>query len=55
MRKGFEKRRCPLCSEDEDAIHILLKYSETRKLRGQFLSRKWLRLNEWIVYKKIIL
>jgi hypothetical protein len=20
MRKGFEKRRCPLCSEDEDAI-----------------------------------
>jgi hypothetical protein len=21
MRKGFEKGRCPLCSEDEDAIH----------------------------------
>jgi hypothetical protein len=31
MRKGFEKGRCPLCSEDEDAIHILLKCSETRK------------------------
>jgi hypothetical protein len=25
-----------------------------RKWREQFLSRKWLRLNEWIVYKKII-
>jgi hypothetical protein len=54
MRKGFEKGRCPLCSEDEDAIHILLKCSETRKWREQFLSRKWLRLNEWIVFKKII-
>jgi hypothetical protein len=31
MRKGFEKGRCPICSEDEDAIHILLKCSETRK------------------------
>jgi hypothetical protein len=49
MRKGFEKGRCPLCSEDEDAVHILLKFSETRKWREQFLSRKWLRLNEWIV------
>jgi hypothetical protein len=54
MRKGFEKGRCPLCSEDEDAIHILLKCSETRKWREQFLSRKWLRLNEWIVFMKII-
>jgi hypothetical protein len=54
MRKGSEKSRCPLCSEEEDSIHILLKCSETRKWREQFLSRKWLRLNEWIVLKKII-
>jgi hypothetical protein len=54
MRKKFEKGRYPLCSEDKDAIHILLKCSETRKWREQFLSRKWLRLNEWIAYKKII-
>jgi hypothetical protein len=46
MRKGFEKGRCPLCSEDEDAIHILLKCLEMRKWREQFLSRKWLILNE---------
>jgi hypothetical protein len=51
MRKGFEKGRC---SEDKDAVHILLKCSVTRKWREQFLSRKWNRLNEWIVYKKII-
>jgi hypothetical protein len=25
MRKGSEKGRCPLCSKDEDAIHMLLK------------------------------
>jgi hypothetical protein len=53
MRKGFEKGRCPLCSEEEDPIHIL-KCSETRKWREQFLSRKWLRLNELIDFKKII-
>jgi hypothetical protein len=54
MRKGFKKGRCPLCSEEEDPIHILLKCSETRKWREQFLSIKWLSLNEWIVFKKII-
>jgi hypothetical protein len=27
---------------------------ETRRWGEQFLSRKWLRLNEWIVFKKII-
>jgi hypothetical protein len=54
MRKGFEKRRCPLCSEEEDPIHVLLKCSETRKWREQFLRRKWFRLNEWIAYKKIV-
>jgi hypothetical protein len=55
MRKGFQKGRCSLSSEDEDAIHILLKCSGKRKWREQFLRRKWLRLNEWIVYKKIII
>jgi hypothetical protein len=54
MRKGFEKGRCPLCSEEEDPIHILLKCSKTRKWREHFLSRKWLSLNELIVLKKII-
>jgi hypothetical protein len=54
MRKGFEKGRCLLCSEEKDPIHILLKYSETRMWREQFLSRKWLRLKEWIVFKRII-
>jgi hypothetical protein len=54
MRKGFEKGRCPLCRKDEDAMHILLKCSETRKWREQFLSRKWLMFNKWIACKKII-
>jgi hypothetical protein len=54
MRKGSEKGRCPLCSEEEDPIHILLKCSETRKWKEQFLSRKWLRLNELRAFKKII-
>jgi hypothetical protein len=40
MRKGYEKGRCPPCSEDKDAVHILLKSSETRKWRQKCLSRK---------------
>jgi hypothetical protein len=54
MSKGFEKGRCPLYSEEEDPIHILLKCSKTMMWREQFLSRIWQRLNEWIVFKKII-
>jgi hypothetical protein len=27
-RRGFEKGRCPLCWEEEDAKHILLRYKE---------------------------
>jgi hypothetical protein len=49
------RKECVLyVAEDEDAIHILLKCSETRKWRGQFLRRKWLVVHEWIAYKKII-
>jgi hypothetical protein len=36
MRKGFVKGRCPLCSKNEDAIHTLLKCSETRSGGNNF-------------------
>jgi hypothetical protein len=42
MRKGFEKDRCPLYREEEDALHILLKCSETGKWREQLLSENGL-------------
>jgi hypothetical protein len=43
MSKGFQKGRCPLCSEEEDAMHIrILKCPDKRKMRGKPLSRKWL-------------
>jgi hypothetical protein len=35
-------------------VHILLKCSETRRLREHLLSRKWPTINEEIVCKKII-
>jgi hypothetical protein len=53
-RKGLENRRCPLCNEEEDAVHILLKCPETIMLRGHLLSRKLQKINEVIAYKKII-
>jgi hypothetical protein len=54
IRKGLEIGRCPLCNGEEDAIHILLKCPETRRLREHFLSRKWQIINEELAYKKII-
>lgn len=53
MRKEFEKGRCPVCSEDVDVVHTILKCSEMRKWREKHLSREWLFVNEEIAYKKI--
>jgi hypothetical protein len=53
-RNELENGRCPLCNEEDDAVHILLKCPETRRLREHVLSRKWLTINEEIAYKKII-
>jgi hypothetical protein len=36
------------------AVHIILKCSETRKLREHLLSRRWQILNEELAYRKII-
>jgi hypothetical protein len=54
MRRGLEIARCPLCNGEEDAIHIHLKYPETRRLREHLLSRKWQVNDEEVAYKKII-
>jgi hypothetical protein len=54
MRKGLEIRRCPLCNGEEDALHVLLKCPETRRLREHLLDRKWQIINEELAYKKII-
>jgi hypothetical protein len=54
MRKGLEIGRCPLCNGKEDAIHILLKCPEIRRLREHLLSRKWQIINDELTYKKII-
>jgi hypothetical protein len=55
IRKGLEIGRCPLFNGEEDAIHILLKCPETRRLREHPLSRKWQIINEELAYKIIIL
>jgi hypothetical protein len=41
VRKCLEIGMCPLCNGEEDAIHIPLKFPETRRLREHLLSRKW--------------
>jgi hypothetical protein len=40
IRKSLEIGRCPLCNGEEDAVHVLLKCPETRRLREHILSRK---------------
>jgi hypothetical protein len=54
IRKGLETARCPLCNGEEDAVHILLKYPETRRLREHLLSRKLQIIKDELAYKKII-
>jgi hypothetical protein len=44
----------PLCNGEEYTVHILLKCPETRRLRENFLSRKWQIINEELAYNKII-
>jgi hypothetical protein len=52
MRRGCEKGRCPQCREVEDVI--LLKCSGTKKWRERFMNSKWLNINEYEAYQKII-
>jgi hypothetical protein len=51
IRKGSEIGRCPLCNEEEDGVHILLKHPETRRLREHLLSRKLKIIKEELAYK----
>jgi hypothetical protein len=39
---------------NEDVKQRLLGCSETKKLRMQFMSKKWLCINEELAYRKII-
>jgi hypothetical protein len=53
--RGFERGRCPLCLGEEDAKHIFLKCSETKKCKEECVSSKRLHINEVIAYRKIII
>jgi hypothetical protein len=46
IRRGLKKGTCPLCRGNEDIKHILLSCPETKKWRMQFMSKKWLCINE---------
>jgi hypothetical protein len=39
---------------EEDAKHILLKFSETEKWREECVNSKWLNRNEDLAHRKII-
>jgi hypothetical protein len=39
---------------NRDVKHILLSSPETKKWRMQFISKKWLCINEELAYRKII-
>jgi hypothetical protein len=55
FERAFEKGWCPVCRKEEDALRILLKCSQTKKWRKQFLSGKWFIVNEEeVAYKWII-
>jgi hypothetical protein len=54
LRRELERGRYPLCLGEEDATHILLKRPQTLKWREELVCSKWLKINEVIVYNKVI-
>jgi hypothetical protein len=54
IRRGWEKRTCPLRRGNEDAKHTLLSCPETKKWRIQFINKKWLCISEEPAHKKIV-
>jgi hypothetical protein len=54
IRRGFERGSCPLYLGEEDAKHLLLKCSETKKGREECANCNWLNINEDLAYRKLI-
>jgi pimeloyl-CoA synthetase len=46
---------CPLCVGEEGIKHILVKCLGTRKWQTELLNIKWLKINEEITHKKILI
>ena len=44
----------PMCKEEENVVHTLLKRNETQMWREKFVDNNWLYINEEMVHKKII-
>jgi hypothetical protein len=53
-RKGVEKETCPLCLGKEDTKHILLECLETENWRTEMLCKRWVDINEEVVYRKML-
>jgi hypothetical protein len=53
LRRGRDKVTCPLCLEKTGAKHILLRCAETKMWKTEFLGKKWLKMNEELVYRTI--
>lgn len=53
MRRDADKGRILVFQENENIVHILLKYIETQRWRKPLLDDIWLHINEKILYKNI--
>jgi hypothetical protein len=53
QKERCRKRKVPLYIEEENVVHISLKYNEMQRWIEQFVD-KWLHINEEIANKKII-
>lgn len=52
IRRELERKYFPQCLGEEEAKHIPLKCSETKKWREEFACSKWLIVKEVIEYRK---
>jgi hypothetical protein len=54
VKKKANKRRCPICLEEEDGKHILLDSRDTRNCRMKLINDKGLNMNEEIACRKLL-
>ena len=53
-RKEFEKKKCPLCLEQENEIHIILECNKTKEIRLELIDKKILTMNKKLALSKLI-
>lgn len=54
FRSGVERRTCPICRSEENAILMLFNWEETQTCREKFMENKGLQINKELALKNLL-